>query len=109
MFQNLQSIPDAPNTRRDRKDLNHLLRILCRKLKDKLPDKLLLREVPLQPKKEVIDGVGIDPDQVPEVKQEMGEAANASMQDIQYQRIPRKARRNDKLHLTCCDDVYITG
>ncbi len=45
-----QNIPENYN-KRERKDLNHLLSILCGKLKQKMPDSLLAREVPQMPSK----------------------------------------------------------
>ena len=43
----LQKIPETTTNKRERKDLNHLLSLCVKKIRGKMPDNLLEREVPL--------------------------------------------------------------
>ncbi len=43
-----QKISSESNNKKERKDLNHLLRLLCGKLKNKLPHDILQRDPPQQ-------------------------------------------------------------
>lgn len=57
-FQHFQSIPDAYN-KRERRDLNNLLKALCTKLKEKLDvTDLLKRDIPQPPVKASSDSSG---------------------------------------------------
>ena len=51
----------ADFNKRERKDLNHLLRIVCRKLRTKLPSSLTARDVPQMPNKGQLETINSTP------------------------------------------------
>lgn len=67
----MQRVPETFN-KKERKDLNHLLKLLCNKLKNKLPGPILSREVP-QSQKNMFDANKNNGDK--SVKYEVNEGA----------------------------------
>lgn len=55
-FRLVQKTPES-NNKKERKDLNHLLRVACNKLKPKLPPNVMAREVPKQPNKGAMESL----------------------------------------------------